>query len=60
MLALWFVATSLAGNALTFGDPAIDHRLIGRAALAPDSCTRSGAGRRSMQLSVIAEAGSWW
>ncbi len=35
-MLLWFVATSLAAMRWTFGDPAIDHRLIVAGALAPD------------------------
>ena len=35
-MLLWFVATSLAAMRWTFGDPAIDHRLIVAGALVPD------------------------
>ena len=35
-MLLWFVATSLVAMRWTFGDPAIDHRLIVAGALLPD------------------------
>ena len=35
-MLLWFVATSLVAMRWTFGDPAIDHRLVVAGALLPD------------------------
>ena len=56
-MLLWFVATSLVAMRWTFGDPAIDHRLIVAGALLPDVLHAVSGGAPLMHSLVLPVGG---